>query len=97
MPSQSEKEKRKEILNRLKTEEKNKFLDSLPIDKHLFQDLFDFLDNELEEGCNHDFQITEKYLNSNNLPVSKVLDWLRENGGYCDCEVLFNVEEKFED
>jgi hypothetical protein len=97
MPSQSEKEKRKELLNRLKVVEKNKFLDFLPIDKQQFQDLFDFLDNELEEGCNLDFQITEKFLNSKNLPVSKILNWLKENGGYCDCELLFNVEEKFKD
>ena len=97
MPSQSEKEKRKELLNRLKVVEKNKFLDFLPIDKQQFQDLFDFLDNELEEGCNHNFQITEKYLNSKNLPISKILNWLKENGGYCDCELLFNVEEKFKD
>ncbi len=24
-------------------------------------------------------------------------EWLNENGGYCDCEVLANVEEKFDD
>jgi len=97
MPSQSEKEKRKELLNRFKKEEENKFLDSLPIDKQKFQELFHFLDQELEAGCNHDLRLTEKYLNSNNLPINKTLDWLRENGGYCDCEVLFNVEEKSED
>lgn len=27
--------------------------------------------------------------------VDEVLAWLREKGGYCDCEVL-NVEEQFE-
>jgi len=24
-----------------------------------------------------------------------VLDWLQEAGGFCDCEVLANAEEKF--
>jgi len=28
--------------------------------------------------------------------IDKVGVWLNNNGGYCDCEVLMNVEEKFE-
>ena len=28
--------------------------------------------------------------------IDKVEEWLHNNGGYCDCEVLMNVEEKFE-
>ncbi|MBA4121605.1 MAG: DUF2695 domain-containing protein [Acidobacteria bacterium] len=26
-----------------------------------------------------------------------LIDWLENNGGYCDCEVLANVEEKIND
>jgi hypothetical protein len=27
--------------------------------------------------------------------VATVIPWLREQGGYCDCEVLANVEERW--
>jgi hypothetical protein len=29
--------------------------------------------------------------------VDKITGWLRDNGGNCDCEVLANVEEKFDE
>jgi len=29
--------------------------------------------------------------------VEEITKWLGENGGYCDCEVLANLEEKFDD
>jgi hypothetical protein len=29
------------------------------------------------------------------LAVEKTVPWLREQGGYCDCEVLANVEDRF--
>lgn len=29
--------------------------------------------------------------------TDEVEKFLKENGGFCDCEVLYNVEEKFED
>ena len=28
--------------------------------------------------------------------VNDVLEWLANKGGYCDCEILANVEEQFE-
>ena len=31
------------------------------------------------------------------LPLKKIIEWLEENGGYCDCEVLANIEEKILD
>ncbi|HEV8694469.1 MAG TPA: DUF2695 domain-containing protein [Lysobacter sp.] len=30
-----------------------------------------------------------------NLPAAPVLAWLGRYGGYCDCEVLFNVEDRW--
>jgi hypothetical protein len=28
--------------------------------------------------------------------IDKVVEWLNDKGGYCDCEVLANVEDMFE-
>ena len=72
---------------------------SLPMARELFLDLFDYLNEQLETtGCNHDFSLTEQFLRDKQVNnVEEVLEFLRENGGYCDCEVIFNVEEKFEE
>lgn len=29
----------------------------------------------------------------NNIDIPKTLDYFRANGGYCDCEILFNVDK----
>ncbi len=75
------------------------FESSLPMARELFLDLFDYLNEQSETtGCNHDFLLTEQFLRDKQVNnVEEVLEFLRENGGYCDCEVIFNVEEKFED
>ena len=97
MSEQSEKEKRKEILKKLKEKEKEDFFKSLPMDKETFQGLFDYLDENMGDGCDHKLNLTIKYFEKNEIKeIEKVVGWLKENGGYCDCEVLANVEEKFE-
>ena len=29
--------------------------------------------------------------------IEEIENWLKNNGGYCDCEVLYNVEEMFDE
>jgi hypothetical protein len=62
------------------------------------KELFDYLDENLKDnGCQHSLVLTEAYLKENSLPVNSVISWLNQYGGYCDCEVLANVEDHFED
>ncbi|MBD5131357.1 MAG: DUF2695 domain-containing protein [Clostridiales bacterium] len=62
-----------------------------------FNKLFDYLDRELgKRGCNGRLDITVEFLKKNDLDVDKIIDWLADNGGGCNCEVLCNIEEKFE-
>lgn len=62
----------------------------------LFRELFDCLDERLaEEGCHDGLRMTEAFLDSHDCDTEAVLEWLKENGGGCDCEVLANAEEKF--
>lgn len=42
-------------------------------------------------------RLTTAFLESKKLDVQRVVPWLREHGGYCDCEVLANVEDGFGD
>jgi len=89
---------KKELKKRYAQEQKNTFENSLPFDKTLFIQLFDYLDEMLEkDGCDNTLKFTIAFANDNNLPVDKTLAWMNENGGYCDCEVLANIEDKISD
>ena len=39
----------------------------------------------------------KEFLKDKNIEDQKVLDFLEKNGAGCDCEVIFNMEEKFEE
>jgi hypothetical protein len=41
--------------------------------------------------------MTRRFLASKPLNQDQVLLWLGEQGGHCDCEILANVEEHWED
>lgn len=98
MKTSDEKSRQKELLNDYKKREKQAFIESLPFAKEHFTGLFDFLDNKLgNESCEHTLRFTEEYLNDKGLYSEDVIEFLEENGGYCDCEILANVKEKFED
>ena len=91
-----EKEKRKQIVRELAQQERKAFLQSLPMSEVLFKELFDYLDEHLEVGCNHDYSLTLCFLRAEEIEPEAVIAWLRNHGGYCDCEVLYNVEEFFD-
>jgi len=93
-----EKSKRKEILKAIKEKELAEFRQKLPMPEDKFIRLFELLDAEIHaHGCDHDLKLTKQILSNLDVKdVSSVLTWLKEQGGYCDCEVMMNVEQKFE-
>lgn len=95
----NEKERKNQIKQELKQKARDEFEKKLPMPRINFQDLFNYLDEKLSEvECDDTFKITEEFLNNNDIKdLIKIQNWLKENGGYCDCEVLYNIEEKFED
>lgn len=98
MPDKSEKERRKQIMDDLKNKADQEFESSLPMSRDNFKKLFDYLDMQLtDKDCNDTNGLTKTFLLQSNIEkVDEVLDWLADHGGYCDCEILANVEEQFE-
>lgn len=98
MPDKKEKERRRQIQKELHEKAQKEFEESLPISRELFLDLFDALNQEPEKnGCDDSLKLTKQFLETNQVQnTDKVEKFLKENGGFCDCEVLYNVEEKFE-
>jgi Protein of unknown function (DUF2695) len=70
----------------------------MPIADEDLQLLFDHLDRVLTtSGCDHRSRATRDFLSSKNLPADQIIQWLAEHGGFCDREVLANVEEAWSD
>jgi len=91
-----DKAERKNMLQAVKAQEKTRFEASLPMARDLFERLFDYLDEQLtDEDCSNTLALTVSFLEQNNIESEPVSCWLKEHGGYCDCEVLANIEELF--
>ena len=99
MPDKNEIIRRKQIKKELGEKAKTEFENSLPISRDKFTQLFDFLDEKLGEyDCDNSLKLTNEFLQENKMENVKIIkNWLQENGGYCDCEVLNNVEEMFDE
>lgn len=95
MASKEDKQRRKYLLQSFKSQEQEAKIAQMPISKIDLRDLFDYLDSSLEEGCDDSLRLTEAFLKERHLPVDQTKDWLAQYGGYCDCEVLANVEDEF--
>ena len=99
MPDKSEIERRKQLARDLKFKARQEFEDGLPMSRMDFEALFDYLDEQLTDySCDDRLKHSTSYLHTlklNNL--EEITEWFRVNGGYCDCEVLSNVKEKFDD
>lgn len=92
-----DKSEKKRLIQEYVFNQQREFDNSLPMSRELFGQLFDFLDEQFEEtDCDHNFNITIEFLRKHECPVDSVLEWLSQNGAGCDCEVIFNVEDKFE-
>ena len=71
-------------------------LKSLPVSKDTLNRLFDYLYEQMKaRGCDDELTITTEFLIQNGVPTDDVLAWLKKHGGYCDCEVIYNVAVLF--
>lgn len=89
-----EKRKRKALSTQVKQAAQDRREANLPLPKSDLKALFDYLDAQLDvDDCDHSLRHTRAFLAKHQLPAAAVVSWLMEYGGYCDCEVLANVEE----
>ena len=70
---------------------------ALPLPDSEMLALFNMLDERLPSaGCDHTRRLTTAWLDSRQHAHGPVLQWLDDNGGFCDCEVLANAEQAWE-
>ncbi|WP_244149976.1 DUF2695 domain-containing protein [Xanthomonas sacchari] len=68
---------------------------TLPLPRETLWALFDYLNDVLADGCDHSLRRTTQFLASHDVAPESVIPWLGAHGGFCDCEVLFNVEDRW--
>jgi Protein of unknown function (DUF2695) len=70
-----------------------------PVSYDDLRDLFEHLDRTSVTGyeCDHTFALTNAFLGARGIQADAMLSWLQENGAGCDCEVMFNVAQQWED
>src|SRR5262245_44175166 len=86
------KEQRKAALKRWKHAERADLLARMPLSPEQLHRLLDYLRANLK-ACDHTTKLTAICLHVESLETDKVLSWLGEYGGYCDCEVLANLAD----
>jgi hypothetical protein len=92
------KDANKDALKKAWREQENqKLLASLPLSTEDLKELFDYLDRPNPPPCDHTLRDTIRFLEKKKLDVQRIVPWLKEHGGYCDCEVIYNVDDKFAD
>ncbi len=96
MTSKEEKKRRAALVEVMVAEDTKKAIEGMPISLEHLGQLFDHLDEKLIEGCNHSPKHALDYLTGAELDSEKILMWLQDQGGVCDCEILANVEESWE-
>lgn len=84
-------ERRRELKAQVRVAEQQALLASLPVDIETLKDLLSHLNQDSAPPCNHTHRETIAFLNSRDIDPAKVIPWLQEHGGYCDCEVIYNV------
>ena len=90
------KEEKKALLRAYKEKQKKKYL----LKKRDAKSLFGYISKQLSKAdCDHTLRHTEAWLAKKYEDESirrQALDEIREDGGYCDCEVILNCYERYE-
>lgn len=87
--------RKKELKKAWREQEHQKLIDSIPMLHQDLRELFDHLDTDRSAECDHTLRVTTAFLQQRGLDVTRIVPRLSEHGGYCDCEVLANLEDEF--
>jgi len=69
-----------------------------PLPDQKMKALFEMLHAGLaREKCDNTLRLVKRWLKEQGLAFEPVEAWLNENGGYCDCEVVLNAEEAWQE
>ncbi len=89
---------KKQLKAQWRNQQRKAALAALPLPVAELKAMFDMLDVDLpQKGCDHTRRLTETWLHSRGHDVEPVFTWLDAHHGFCDCEILANIEERIDD
>jgi hypothetical protein len=92
----NDKDRQRYLKAAFKAREQESLEAAMPMEKTDLRDLLNYLDRPECLACDHTLKETIGFLNSRVLNSEAIVPWLKERGGFCDCEVLANVKNEFE-
>ena len=85
------------LKNAWKVQQRDRARAAFPIPDGDLAALFDAIDAGIAStGCDHSLRFTREWLSRAGHDIEKVVAWLEENGGFCDCEVAANSRDHWE-
>jgi len=90
-----DKRRKKELLQQFKQNEVAEARRKMCLAPDQLRDLLGYLDEQmfgLGIPCDHTLARTETWAKQQGIDPNNVLQSVREFGGYCDCEVSYNVK-----
>ena len=88
----------RELKKRWKAEQMSKARATFPLPDTVLAEMFAATKaNVGAGGCDDTARHTRRWLSEQGHPVDSVMTWLEENGGYCDCEIVANAREAWEE
>jgi hypothetical protein len=89
-----DKQRKRELKHRWREGQRAEARAALPLPFGQLKAMFGMLDTELpRQGCDHTRRLTRRWLEEQGHDAEPVFAWLDQVGGFCDCEVLANVEQ----
>ncbi len=93
-----DKEKKRQLKKQWQETQRTEARAAFPLPDEDLEKMFAAVETRvLEEGCDQTLRYTRDWLKSQGHPARKVIHWLKENGGFCDCEAAANSYQHFEE
>jgi hypothetical protein len=87
----------RELKKDWKANEREVARSAFPLADEVLAQLFAAVSEAVDrDGCDHTLRVTEEWLAHHHVDVRAVVEWLLANGGFCDCEVVGNVVDHWE-
>jgi hypothetical protein len=88
-------DRKRELKRAFKNEKRARAQGALFLDEDQLNQLLNFLDERLPElGCDHSARLTRTWATESGVDPDALASSLEQFGGFCDCEVLANVERE---
>lgn len=70
---------------------------AFPLADEALEQLFAAVETSVEQhGCDHTLRFTQQWLTEHGENPESAIAWLKNHGGLCDCEVVANAYDHWE-